>query len=299
MRFLDSSTLLGLTLASSLALPALASAASTPCVRDSECAGAEACVDGACEVHALPLSSCGSVDDCDHNEACTDGYCKSDDIVCRNPAGACWLTQSSGECSCLDGDGGGWSDGFNPDDPAPVLTEEELQVECSTTLADMCGTETPSLSDACTDTVLQECQAYADKVDVLAELCDATVPFSNLGLVNSCCEEYDVPEFVETRECLLAADVNSCESAYTSCYGTPGDPAGEGSTDDDASTDGLSGSDDQDPRSVDDNDDAAAEGSDADGSKGSCAVDRRSANGGWLLALGALLWFGRRRRRAL
>lgn len=276
----------------------MASAASTTCLRDSECGGTQACIESTCSTPEIPFDTCTSDDGCGRGERCVDEHCKSEDIVCRNPAGACWVEGNSGSCSCLDGNGSGWSGGFNPDDPPPVLTDEELRDHCSATLAETCGTQAPTLSAACTGTVHQDCEAFTDRLGVFAELCGETAPTITLAAVNACCEEYDDPDFTAMRECVLASEATTCEAAYADCYGDSGTPLGEGSdSDEEGATGGPNPG--EDPGSAsrgEDDEETPAADADADGNKASCSVVPHPSGGGWLAILVPWLWFCRTRR---
>jgi len=206
---LDSRTPLApaLLLALGALVPATAAAAGEACFRDTECAGAELCVDGVCSTADPSVQACTDVDDCDDEDVCLAGFCKFEGVACRNVAGACWLEGDAGRCECGDGNGSQWTDGFNPDDPPEPQTDPELQTECAAVLVDTCGDTPPALPDSCTGQVLEDCEAFVEQEHAMAVLCGEDVPSSNIARTGECCEQYDDPSFTDYRECLVAIDL--------------------------------------------------------------------------------------------
>lgn len=260
-----------------------ASAAGEPCLRDTDCTGAALCVQQACSDDPS-LTACEGDDGCEGGEACDEGFCKQEGVVCENPAGTCWVENGSGICACASGEGAGWSDGFNPDDPPEELSDEELAAKCVGDLEESCGTEAPSVPDDCVGEPLQACETYVAKVEQLAALCGEEPPQGLLPLIE-CCETQGEPAFDEQRACILAIEADSCpHEAIDACEGggegTPdgGEAAGDGDNGEDPGQDGT-------------NEDEDAEG----GSKTACAVGA-GAPSGWALVLVALAGLCRRRR---
>lgn len=259
------------------AAPAAAHAAGEACLRDTECTGAQTCQDGACAAVEPAPASCMADADCDHDAVCSGGFCKLEGVVCRNPAGACWVENGSGTCECADGLGAGWSDGFDPDNPPPQLDDAALAMTCTTALVDNCGTEAPTLPASCTGDVLTQCQAYVDKQEEIAAACGEDGPSSDIGLVGECCDGFDDEGAADVRACVLALAVDGCVlDEADACYGDGGgEPAG--------------GESDQDG-----NDGAGEKADDDAAQKSGCSID--GAAGAWTLALLVLLPLRRRRR---
>lgn len=208
--------------------PATALAAGEPCVRDTDCAGAELCVDSACSAADPGVQACTVVDDCAHDEdVCADGFCKFEGVACRNAAGACWVGDGAGRCECGNGEGSGWSDGYNPDDPPATPTDAELQATCVENLVDSCGTEAPALPDSCVGDVLADCEALVAKEDAMAQLCGEDVPEVNIGRIGDCCDTHDDAEYAAYRECVLAIEIgDECPGdPYDACESFAGDTA--------------------------------------------------------------------------
>jgi MYXO-CTERM domain-containing protein len=217
--------------------PSVAFAQGEACLRDTACGGAELCIDAECSAPDPSVDACSSDDDCDDGD-CVDGYCKVEGVVCRNPAGACWAESNSSHCACADGQSSSSVGGFDPDNPPPELTDEELVAECTAQLEDECGTEAPALPDSCVGEVLDHCEAFVDQENALLAACGEDVPEVNIGRVGECCDDYENEEYAAYRECLLAIEDISCdEEALETCEGggAPEDASGdkEGGDDDD------------------------------------------------------------------
>lgn len=253
------------------AIPTIAWAQGEPCLRDTECAGVELCVDASCTASSTELPTCEVDDDCDDG-VCVDGACKQEGVVCRNPAGTCWVEDGSGHCDCADGLGSGWSDGYNPDDPPDPQTDEQLAQSCTTDLVDACGSEAPTLPDTCVGEVKTACEAYVAKQDALAQACGEDVPDVNIGRIGECCNQFDEEGFAEYRACVTAIEAMDCaEDELAACEGDGGEPAGG------------------------ELDDEGTKSNDGDGSKAGCSIATTSS--AWTAALLlAVAW--RRRRRA-
>lgn len=268
------------TAALAFAAPLSASAAGEACYRDTECVGAELCIEGVCA--ASEVQACTTTDDCTNDDAeCADGYCKVEGVTCQNPAGACWVVDGGGRCECGNGDGSGWSDGFNPDDPPDPQTDDDLLATCQANLVDSCGEDPPALPDTCTGQVLEDCQALIDREDAFFQACGEDVSPIDIARVGRCCDDYDDPMYAAYRECTMALQADSCPGdAWSECEGpTDGTPAGEGQ-DNGGETDGDA---DQ------DGDDVADRG---------CAIATPDGErSGWLAGLALLTAFGATRRR--
>jgi hypothetical protein len=199
-------------------------ASAADCFRDTECPGAQLCIDEACVPSDEPLQSCASNADCPgHDVVCSDAFCKVEGVACRNPAGTCWVRNGGGTCECLDGNGSGWSDGYNPDDPPAVLTDPELSIACSATLVEDCGDTPPALPDACAGEVQEHCEAYVAKEDMLLAVCGESVPSSPIARVGECCTNYDDAHGAAVRECVLALDADACSwEAWGACEDADG-----------------------------------------------------------------------------
>lgn len=270
---------LSAAVAALIAMPDPASAAGEACTRDTDCADAELCLGQVCTVPETAPATCET--ECDYDEECVDGFCKTEGVACDNPAGRCWVEQDHGSCECLDGNGAGWSDGFNPDDPPEELDDAGLFDECTAVLADTCGTEPPSLPDSCQGNVLTECQAVVDTEVAANTDCGGNPPSSTIARVGECCDGFDAPGAQEYRTCMLqdVADV-TCDLIETCEGDLDGDPEGAGTNDGEGEGDTDSG--------------GAAGGGDEDESKSACTIGGGSPSA--LLLLGVLgLW--RRRRR--
>ena len=194
----------------------------------------------------------------------------ADDVTCSNPAGSCTVGQDSGECECLNGDGAGWSDGYNPDDPPEDKTEEELLAQCEEELVRSCGEDPPALPETCEGDVLDDCEAFVAAEDAMIEACGDEVPAVNIARVGNCCDNYDNAEYAGYRQCVTDSDEATCE-ALNSCEDA-------GPLEDDA-------------------DEGSAQAEEMDEDKAGCSVGGRGSAGA-LLALLGLIPFFRRRRQA-
>ena len=217
-----------------LGTTATARAEGEACARDTDCGGPELCLQQVCAVpETLPVTCEGECES-PFQYACIDGYCKSEGVACDNPAGRCWVEQDHGECECLSGEGAGWSDGFNPDDPPEDQTDEELFTECTAVLAETCGTEPPTLPDSCQGEVLATCQTLVDTEFAALVDCGDTPPGATIAAVGHCCDSYDQPEAQTYRDCILAgADAPTC-ALLDDCAGASigqGEGANDGDTD--------------------------------------------------------------------
>lgn len=261
-----------------LALPLPAAAAGEACLRDTECVGAELCLGGTCT--AADVQACTSSDDCTRDGAeCMDGFCKVEGVACQNPAGACWVVDGGGLCECGNGEGSGWADGFNPDDPPEPQTDDDLLATCQSALVDACGEDPPSLPESCTGDVLEECQALVDHEDALFAACGEDVNPIDLARVGQCCDQYDDAMYADYRECTIALPTDACPGdAWSECEGVSGGtPAGGEGTEDQAGA----GESDQDL---------------AD--RGCTIASTRDARGAtWLAAFAMLAALGTTRRR--
>jgi hypothetical protein len=188
---------------------------------------------------------------------------------------ACWVRNGGGTCACGSGDGSGWSDGYNPDDPPMDLTDPELYTSCIGALVETCGEDPPALPDACNGEVLTECEAFVEQSDHYAMLCGDDVPEANIARIGQCCDTYSDAAYAEYRACMLAIESETCPGEQLdACEGVGAD---EGDTDGAASGAGESKQD-------------------GDGGSKGCSI--AGASGGWgvgLVLLGFAGWFGRRR----
>jgi len=234
--------------------PAVAAAEGEACFRDTECVGAERCVESACAADAS-LPSCTDDDDCEEGgTVCDDGFCKLEGVVCTNPAGTCWVEGGGGRCHCGNGEDSGWSGGYNPDDPPEPKTDEEQQLACMEELIESCGEDPPALPDTCVGEVLAHCEAFVEQEDALLQLCGEDVNDVNIGRVGACCDSYADEPYAAYRECVLAIELgDTCPGdAWGECEGDgggandqEGDPASGEDDDDGASKAGcrIAGSD--------------------------------------------------------
>jgi len=190
-----------------LASPALAEG--EDCVRDTDCGNSELCLSGVCAVPETLPPTCE--DGCEIDETCDDGFCKVEGVACDNPAGRCWVEQDHGLCECFNGQGAGWSDGFNPDDPPQTKTDEEMFAQCDDTLTKVCGVEAPSLPDTCVGDVLAGCEALMLLENAAAEDCGETAAEVSIVRLAECCDRHDEPDYADYRECYEAADTPTCE----------------------------------------------------------------------------------------
>ena len=270
-----------ISLAFVLASAAPARAEGESCVRDTDCGGQELCLGGVCAVPETAPPTCAG--GCEFDETCVDGFCKVEGVACDNPAGRCWVEQGHGLCECGAGEGAGWSDGFNPDDPPQTKTDAEMFTQCTDTLVEVCGTEAPSLPDSCVPDVLADCEAFLLLENAVAEDCGEGVPEVTIARLGECCDRYDEPDYVEFRNCLGGTDAPTC-AQRSECVDGEGGGRGEGAGDTDSGGDQDGGDTD------------ASTGIDEDTS--SCSVGNGSED--WtVVGLFALLPFVGRRRRAL
>lgn len=273
-----------LTTTLALATPALAEG--EDCVRDTDCNGSELCLGGLCAVAESPPPTCDA--GCEFDETCDDGFCKVEGVACDNPAGRCWVEQDHGLCECIAGEGAGWSDGFNPDDPPQTKTDDEMFAQCGDTLVKVCGTQAPSLPDSCVAEVLTDCEALLEHENTAAQDCgedSAEVTISRLG---ECCDRFEEPDYADYRACLTASDAPTCEQ-HDQCVNEVDSGGGENDGDTDGTTDPTEGG-------------TGVIGGDTDTSAGVADEDPSGCSTGqggqgWgLLALFTLLPLVRRRR---
>jgi hypothetical protein len=257
-----------------LLAPQVASAAGEACYRDTECVGAELCLAGVCT--AAEVQSCSTADDCDDDDAgCADGFCKVEGVTCQNPAGACWVRDGGGLCECGNGDGSGWGDGFNPDDPPEPPTDDDLLASCQANLVESCGEDPPALPDSCTGQVLEDCEALIDREDEFSLACGEEAPAIDIARVGRCCDDYEDEMSAAYRECVLALEVEGCSDALGECES---DVGGEPASGEDTQEGEQSGDDDTTGRG--------------------CAIAGEREGTAWLAGLAAVLAFGATRRRA-
>ncbi|MBV1862611.1 MAG: hypothetical protein KUG77_29590 [Nannocystaceae bacterium] len=267
-----------------LASPAFAEG--EDCVRDTDCESSELCLGGVCAVPETPPPTCEA--GCEIGESCDDGFCKVEGVACDSPAGRCWVEQDHGLCECVSGEGAGWTDGFNPDDPPQTKTDDEMFTQCGDTLAKVCGTEAPSLPDTCVGDVLAGCEAFLLLENAVAEDCGETVPEVGIARLSECCNRYDEPDYADYRECLGVADVPTCE-VRSECANDDGGVEDPEFGDTDGGSDPTEGDDNA---TAGDTDSSAGE---VDQDTSSCSIGGDEQ--GWaLLGLFALLPFARRRR---
>lgn len=267
------------------ASPALAEGES--CVRDTDCGGSELCLGGLCAVPEAAPPTCEA--GCEFDETCDDGFCKVEGITCDNPAGRCWVEQDHGLCECLNGEGSGWSDGFNPDDPPETKTDDQLFAQCGDALVDACGTEAPSLPDSCVGDVLTDCEAFIALENAAIGDCGEGTPEVTIARVGDCCDTYAEQFYADYRECVMAADAPTC-ALIGECEGGDGTGEDDGNGDTDGGSDPTEGGT---GATAGDTDSSAPGADDEDTS--SCSVG--NGGQGWaLLGLFALLPFVRRRR---
>jgi hypothetical protein len=219
-------------------VPGVAAAEGEACVRDTECAAAALCIDGACGADDPSVDACTDDDDCDSDEGCFEGFCKHEGAVCRSPAGACWEREGGSTCHCADGTSSQSSDPFNPDDPPEPRTDEELVADCTAELVDACGEDAPMLPESCTGDVLAECEAFVEREDELLLVCDGEEPSEvNIGRVGECCETQDDEAYAAYRACVIELEVgDECPGdAWAACEGDGGELEndGESATDED------------------------------------------------------------------
>lgn len=228
------SRLVGWTAAALVVMaPGVAAAQGEACFRDTECPDAGLCIDGVCSADDPSLDACTDDDDCDADSVCSTGYCKTEGVVCRNPAGACWERDNASTCHCADGMSSQSSGPFNPDDPPEPQTDEELAAACTEELVDACGDSAPMLPESCTGDVLDTCEAFVEREDELMLACDGEEPPEvNIGRVGECCDTQDDEAYAAYRACVLEIEVgDSCPGdAWAACEGDGGedhDGAGE------------------------------------------------------------------------
>lgn len=267
-------------LATLVAFTSLAHAAGEDCLRDTECGSSELCLGGICTVPETEPPACEA--GCDFDEECVDGFCKTEGVTCDNPGGQCWVEQDHGECECFSGDGMGWSDGFNPDDPPQTKTDEELLEQCGSVLVETCGTEPPMLPETCVGDVLTDCESFVELESIAIGDCGEGTPEVTIARVGDCCDTFAEPFYADYRECMLEADTPTC-ALISSCESDGGTGAVDGGNEGD--TDGGT-----DPTGGDTDRDTGAGAADEDTS--SCSVG--GGSGGWILLFGLLGW---RRRR--
>jgi hypothetical protein len=258
-----------------LTTPTTALAAGEPCLRDTECAGAELCIAEACAASEPAPEPCDAQGECPrYHLTCSDGFCKGGGVVCRNPAGVCWVRDGGGTCECGSGEGAGWTDGYNPDDPPVTPTDAELYESCGASLVETCGEDPPSLPESCTGEVLTDCEAFVGKSDHFAMLCGDDVPEVNIARIGHCCDTYSDPLSAAYRACVLAIDSQTCPAQQLdACAAPPGDT---------------------------DTDDGAASGageSKEDGEAASRGCSIGAGTGGWSAAIVLLAFAVRVRRR--
>lgn len=241
------------------------------CGRDTECAGVELCQESACTVTESPPPTCD--EGCDPEDVCTDGYCKREGVTCDNPAGRCWMmptfvdgelvNEGHGECECADGNGSGWTAGYNPDDANVLPADDVLLDSCNRILIEDCGSEAPTLSESCQGDVLTTCEAFVGITDTARRACGADIPEATFARLGECCDDYDELEFSEYRECVLDLEDPDC-TELTACEPELPDDTSELTEDGGgAETDGDSSDTDDDDSS---DTDAASAGQASEGS---------------------------------
>lgn len=277
---------LSAALSSMLLFASPASAEGEDCIRDTDCGGSELCLGGICAVPETLPPTCDA--GCEFDETCDDGFCKVEGIACDNPAGRCWVEQDHGLCECISGEGAGWSDGFNPDDPPETKTDDEMLAQCGDTLAKVCGVEAPTLPETCVGEVLTGCEAFLLLENAVAEDCGEDPPEVGIARLTECCDRYEEPDYAEYRECLGATDAPTCEQR-SECVNDDGGVEDPEFGDTDGGSDPTAATTDPTAGDTD------AGGGAVDQDTSSCAVG--SGEQGWaLLGLFALLPFVRRRR---
>ena len=122
----------GLVSASLFLLPALAHADPGECFRDTECSGANICINTECLPSPEPLGTCTGPDTCGWDFACVDNFCKLQGVHCTAENGDCYFENSSQWCTCEDpgGASGDVSTSSDGGGDTGTATDEELYEDC-------------------------------------------------------------------------------------------------------------------------------------------------------------------------